>query len=281
MATQTIQFEAPSLSQIGSGTITAVLYSGATVVGSLSGIAENGTRPGRYTGTVADKAEATYDLIVRYNGYDVSDPGYQVALLLAEGTYVAAMASTSNESGTGTGARTVTITVNDGSTVLQNARVRLTEGANTYTGLTNASGVVTLNVDDATYTVAITKIGYSYAGTTLVVDGTEAVTYSMTTISVTPPDDPALCAVTIHLRNQYGVDLEGEPVEITWVKWDAGASETPPVLSVPPVQETSANGLVQVNLYRDAVYKIIYGNAPYARRIDATIPDAGSHEIEV
>ncbi len=98
---------------------------------------------------------------------------------------------------TGTGARTVTVTVNDGTTALQNAKVRLTDGANTYTGLTNASGVVTFNVDDATYTVSITKSGYSFAGTTLVVDGTEAVTYSMTVTSVTPPTEPSLSAVEV------------------------------------------------------------------------------------
>lgn len=189
--------------------------------------------------------------------------------------------TTGSSSGTGTGARTVNVTVNDGSTVLQNARVRLSEGASTYTGLTNASGVVVFNVDDATYTVAITKSGYTYAGTTLVVDGTEAVTYSMTATSVTPPDDPALCAVTLHLRNQYGVDLASEPVEITWVQWDAAANETPPVLSVPPVQTTDADGLVQVNLYREATYKIIYGNSPYTRRLDVTIPDAGTYEVEL
>jgi hypothetical protein len=89
-------------------------------------------------------------------------------------------------SGSGTGARTVTITVNDGTTVLQNARVRFTEGANTYTALTNASGVAVFNLDDATYTVAITKAGYNYAGTTMVVNGTETATYSMTAINITP-----------------------------------------------------------------------------------------------
>jgi len=80
--------------------------------------------------------------------------------------------------GAGTGARTVTITVNDGTTALQNAVVRLTEGSNTFRALTNASGVATFNLDDATYTVAVTKSGYTYAGTTLVVDGTETATYT-------------------------------------------------------------------------------------------------------
>ena len=182
---------------------------------------------------------------------------------------------------TGTGARTVTITVNDGTTVLQNARVRLTEGANTYTGLTNVSGVVTFNLDDATYTVGITKSGYSYAGTTLVVDGTETRTYSMTVISVTPPNDPALCAVTFHLYDQYGADMASQPVDITFVKWETTATDTPPVLSVPPVQTTNNDGVVSVNLFREATYKIVYGNAPYTRRVDVTIPDAGTYTVEI
>ena len=182
---------------------------------------------------------------------------------------------------TGSGARTVTITVNDGTTALQNARVRLTEGANTYTGLTNASGVVTFNLDDATYTVGITKSGYSYAGTTLVVDGTETRTYSMTVVTVTPPDDPALCAVTFHMYDQYGADMASQPVDITFVKWETTATDTPPVLSVPPVQTTNSDGVVSVNLFREATYKIVYGNAPYTRRVDVTIPDAGTYTVEI
>jgi hypothetical protein len=183
--------------------------------------------------------------------------------------------------GAGTGARTVTITVTDGTTALQNAVVRLTEGVNTFRALTNASGVAVFNLDDASYTVAVTKSGYTYSGTTLVVDGTETATYSMTVISITPPDDPALCAVTFHLRDQYGTDLANQPVEITWVQWDDAATETPPVLSVPPVQETDADGEVSVNLYRNAQYKIVYGKGRDARRWDGTIPDAGSYEVDL
>ncbi len=115
--------------------------------------------------------------------------------------------------GSGSGARTVTITVNDGTTALQNALIRLTEGANTFTATTNSSGVATFNVDDATYTVAITKSGYSYAGTTLVVDGTETRTYSMTQVSVTPPTDPELSAIEVlclgsAFTAQSGIDID-------------------------------------------------------------------------
>jgi hypothetical protein len=223
-----------------------------------------------------------------------TDPADQSAVEAAITAAAAAIRGTDNDTlktisdqidgisaGTGTGARTVTITVNDGTTALQNARVRVVEGVNTYTGLTNASGVVVFNLDDATYTVSITKSGYTYAGTSLIVDGTETRTYSMTVVSVTPPDDPALCAVTIHVFDQYGADMSGQPVEITFVKWDTTATDTPPVLSVPPVQTTDADGLVSVNLFREAVYRIVYGNAPYTRRVDVTIPDAGTYTVEI
>jgi len=87
--------------------------------------------------------------------------------------------------GAGSGARTVTVTVNDGSNPLQGATVRLTEGVNTYTASTNASGQATFNVDDATYTVAITKDGYTYAGTSLVITADATPTYSMTAVAIT------------------------------------------------------------------------------------------------
>lgn len=88
--------------------------------------------------------------------------------------------------GTGTGARTVTITVDDGTNPLENARVRVTNGAETYVTNTNVSGVATFNLDDATWVVSITKAGYTFAGASLVVNGTEAVTYSMSLVVITP-----------------------------------------------------------------------------------------------
>ena len=88
--------------------------------------------------------------------------------------------------GSGTGARTVTVTVNDGTSALQNAIVRMTSGAESYTALTNVSGVAVFNLDDATWVVSITKPGYTFAGASLVVDGTEAVTYSMSLVTITP-----------------------------------------------------------------------------------------------
>lgn len=299
MATQTIEFRSPP-----SQTITAKLFAvGSDTVVATASATEATNRKGTYSAAFTDIAAGTYELISFVSAIPVAR--WYVALTLTTATFqatdtvtvesaISAMRGADNDTlktlsdqidglsaATGSGARTVTITVNDGTTVLQNARVRLTEGVNTYTGTTNVSGVVVFNVDDATYTVGITKSGYTYAGTSLVVDGTETRTYSMTAVSVTPPDDPALCAVTMHIYDQYGADMASQPVEITFVKWESTATDTPPVLSPPPVLSTDVDGIVSVELFREATYKIIYGNAPYTRRVDVTIPDAATYTVEL
>jgi len=148
--------------------------------------------------------------------------------------------------GAGTGARTVTITVNDGTTALQNAVVRLSEGLNTYRTLTNASGVAVFNVDDATYTVAVTKSGYTYAGTTLIVNGTETATYSMTAVSVTPPANQDLSAVVVLC---LGTDFEAESgvtIDLRIVTFPSGSTNT----AYPGLKQTAtSNGSGIATLY--------------------------------
>jgi len=157
-----------------------------------------------------------------------------------------ALANAPGGGGSGTGARTVTITVNDGTTALQNAVVRLSEGLNTYRTLTNASGVAVFNVDDATYTVAVTKSGYTYAGTTLVVDGTETAAYSMTAVSVTPPTNPDLSAVVVLC---LGTDFEpetGVTIDLRIVTFPSGSTNT----AYPGLKKTAtSNGSGIATLY--------------------------------
>ncbi len=88
--------------------------------------------------------------------------------------------------GTGTGARTVVVTVTLSASPVEGASVRLTKAAETYVGSTNASGQITFNVGDGTWTVAITSPGATFAGASLVVDDDETVSYSLTAISITP-----------------------------------------------------------------------------------------------
>jgi hypothetical protein len=91
MVTQTVEFDAPSISEIGSGTVTAFLFLGTTLAATLSSITENATLKGRFSGTVTDKATATYRVVVKFNGITISEPHYSVALVLGavDGTYQA------------------------------------------------------------------------------------------------------------------------------------------------------------------------------------------------
>ena len=95
-------------------------------------------------------------------------------------------APTGGGGGTGGGARTVVVTVTLSASPVEGASVRLTKAAETYVGSTNASGQITFNVDDGTWTVAITSPGATFAGASLVVDDDETVSYSLTAISITP-----------------------------------------------------------------------------------------------
>ena len=76
-------------------------------------------------------------------------------------------------SGGGSGAYAITVTVTDGTSALENASVRVTEGLNSYVLQTDASGNATFSLDAATYTVNITKFGYSWTQTTRTVTAAE------------------------------------------------------------------------------------------------------------
>lgn len=91
MVMQTIEFNAVSVAEVGSGTITAFVFNGVTLVATLSGIAEHGTLRGRYTGTVGDVAAGTYRLVIKFNGITISEAEYCVKLALAVATYTAYM----------------------------------------------------------------------------------------------------------------------------------------------------------------------------------------------
>jgi hypothetical protein len=175
--------------------------------------------------------------------------------------------------GSGTGARTVTITVNDGTTVLQNATVRMTEGANTFTALTNVSGVAVFNVDDATYTVAITKSGYSYAGTTLVVNGTETATYSMTVVSITPGTNNNTTGFLVTRTN--GVTANGLAVSYQMSETptgDTGSSYDATVYTARSV----ADGIAELTLVRGAKYWIWRGDIRRPEETEAVLIPANA-----
>lgn len=179
--------------------------------------------------------------------------------------------------GAGSGARTVTVTINDGTDTLQNATVRMTEGVNTYTAMTNASGVAVFNLDDATYTVGISKSGYTFAGASLVVDGTEVVTYSMTQVVVSPPD---AASASTGVAIVYDENEQPEPsVPVYFRKYVTGGPGTAGYIEDYAVKTLTSdvNGNIEGEFRRLWTYEVWRGDGSIKRRF--TVPDASSFSI--
>lgn len=129
-------------------------------------------------------------------GMTSNDMDDQLDAILSQATAAAGASA-------GTGARTVVLTVDDGGSALESVRVRVTKGGESYVQSTDASGEVTFNLDDGTWTVALSLANYTYSGTTLVVDDDETATLSMTESTFTPSTAPD----TITIRATcYGSD---------------------------------------------------------------------------
>jgi hypothetical protein len=162
-------------------------------------------------------------------------------------------------SGESAGARTVVLTVTDGTDPLESARVRVTKGATTFVATTNVGGTVTFNLDDGTWTVAITLFGYSFAGTNLIVNGDEAETYAMG-IVVIPPSGAGRLTGFLYTYDENGEEEANVPVTLEAIK--IPATVTGIALDGLPRTETSAiDGLtVFTNLFNGVTYRLTRGD---------------------
>lgn len=161
------------------------LYARATglAVGSpISGSALSG-RPTRFRFNLASVANGDYTV-------DLTGPqgGFVIRKETSDVYWASQFWELDNAGTTGSGARSVTITVTTtGAVPIQGANVRVSRTGYTYTAATNASGVATFSLDDATWAVTITAPGYTFTPVSLVVDGTETVTYQMTSTGTITP----------------------------------------------------------------------------------------------
>lgn len=188
----------------------------------------------------------------------------------------------------GTGPRTITATVDDGDGAnLENATIRLSQNGlikaeATTDDTANPDANATLNVADGTYTVAITCDGYTYAGASLVVDGDETPTWSMTQVASTPPDSPDESIVTItcygdtddsgdHTQVEAGMTVQirctAPPTDDTSHTFDASVH----------TYTTDVNGQVELTLWRNASYAWRRGETG---RWATFTPDAANYSVD-
>lgn len=152
-------------------------------------------------------------------------------------------------SGAGSGAYAITPHVEDAlGNNLQNALVRVTEGINTFTTTTNASGngSPAFSLDAATYTVTVTKGGYTFSTTTRTVTGNEAGTLTadlvMTAVVIpAPPADPTKGTVYGNLTITNGGSLLGKTVRAS-LKGSGPYYWNGSLIAAPVTTTTAADG---------------------------------------
>jgi hypothetical protein len=190
---------------------------------------------------------------------------YAVASINPQEVEYSDVKTSSIVTGSGSGAYSITVTVTDGSVALQNATVRVTEGANSFTLITDVNGQGTFSLDAATYTVSITKGGYSFTPTTRTVTGNETGTLvndlAMTAVTATPPADPTLCLLHGSIVYPSGAVAVGVSVEAT-VKVVTPTAQGNVVVRQTSSAVTDSNGDFELELIRtdqydpSATYKI-------------------------
>jgi hypothetical protein len=234
-----------------------------------------------YTGTIASAGAGFYDIAVKsgsdYVGTDdvrieTTDP-----LVYRAGTIVGELRSYALDqidgllSGSGTGPHTVTLTVtDDADDPIEGAKVGLSRVGDARSGTTDVDGQVQFSVDAATWTVAITAVGFVFTPETLVVDGDETETYVMTTVSITPPGSPLL---TTGFLVCYGTDGNVKPDVKVRFRLKAGPGDPAYALDGAEFHILSDDaGLVEVPLFQDSTYVGRAGTGPEVSFTTGTDP---------
>lgn len=221
-------------------------------------LVRNGTDSGE-TVTVSNKATGIYKAAATIPGGWSAGDLVQLRIAATVATVAdnsTIFTDTLDVDANGSGARSVTITVTDGSNPLQAALVRMAQGAEAYTATTNASGVAAFSLDDATWNVTITKAGYSFTPTTLVVNGTESQTYAMTPVSIPAPASNLKTTAYATIYDSNGDPHPDQSIEFEVVRSTGTGGRG---YDATPVSVTSdANGEIQIELLKGTRYRVRY-----------------------
>ena len=250
----TFELRANDLS--GETGLTVRLYAeGGTAVANGAGgdvLAETASSDGHFTAAIAESLSGRHDYYVYRSGVAI----YQGKVFCDGSTWTADAETVFGN--VDTGARTVLTTVTAASLAVENATVRVTKGTETHAKQTNASGQATFNLDDGTWTVAITSPNATFAGASLVVDGNETPTYAMTVISV--PSSTLPNATTGYLYCYDKTNVIQTDVQVC-VQMIAGPGVSGYSYDSPVRKSSSGvDGLVSfTDLVRGATYRIWRG----------------------
>lgn len=251
-----------------SGSVGSIV--GVTFPTNFSALVINGSGFVTYANTAPPTAGAVADAIWDEVQSGHTTPGtFGANLDVAVSTRAEAVSS-------GSGAFIVTVTVDDGTDPLENVTVRLREGANNFTAITNASGVATFSLDAATYTISMTKVGYQFTPDTIVVTTAADFPESMTPITVSA-SAPGFSTGVLTCYDEDGVAESGVSVSVQ-IQNGPGTAGLAYDATV-RVETSGVDGVVQfTNMVIGARYHIWRGTSSRVP-LTITVPNAASFNI--
>ena len=181
--------------------------------------------------------------------------------------------------GTGSGARTITfhvVDVDDNDIDIQSAVVRLSmNGAVKAFGTTDVDGLLDVNVDDGTYTVAVTSATHYFGGDTITVSKDDTVLIEMSAISIAPSAPGYLTGYLLVRDKDSGVAEVGVDISLQIITKPSGSTGVAFDNEVRVATSTAPLGLVEwTGLPYGAVVQVWRGTN--GARASTTIPSSGS-----
>ena len=110
---------------------------------------------------------------------------------------------------TGNGPRTITVTITDGTNPLENATVQFSEGSTVRYGLTDVNGERAFGLNDATWSYAISKDGYTSEVGTHVVNASQTPLSIVLTATAPPVSDVGLVTGAYRVYTDAGLPQAG------------------------------------------------------------------------
>ena len=171
----------------------------------------------------------------------------------------------------GAGQYAFSVTVNDGTNLLQNVKVTLTQGINRYTGNTSTTGTASsFNLDALVYSLVLTKDGYSYPGSTVTAAqiASGAITVSMSATIITIPVPAGFIAAILTCDEQvagipHTFRITAAPVGETGITYDYN----------PHTVLSGAGGVVEYACPYNCAMELIRGTG---RRVPFIVPASGT-----